>query len=49
LTKKLKTERTCEAEEFQYNLKRERNKENNAWSDEKAAREAALAKKEELA
>ena len=49
LAKKLKIERTREAEEYQYNLKRERDKETNAWDDEKAAREAALAKKEELA
>ena len=48
-SKKLKIERTREAEEFQYNLKRERDKENNAWDDEKATRELALAKKEELA
>jgi len=49
LTKKLKTERAREAEEFQYNLKRERDKENNAWVDEKISRESALAKKEEFA
>jgi len=47
LTKKLKTDRAREAEEFGYNLKRERDKENNAWDDEKSARELALAKKEE--
>ncbi|MCL2433825.1 MAG: hypothetical protein FWD16_04835 [Clostridia bacterium] len=49
LAKKLKIERTREAEEFQYNLKREREKENNAWGDEKAARESNLQKKEEQA
>jgi len=49
LTKKLKIERTREAEEFQYNLKREREKEAFAWDDEKSARESELAKKEELA
>ncbi|MCL2201343.1 MAG: hypothetical protein FWB75_05195 [Oscillospiraceae bacterium] len=49
LAKKLKIERTREAEEFQYNLRREREKETFAWDDEKNAREAALARKEELA
>jgi len=47
LAKKLKTERAREAEEFQYNLKREREKENNIWGDEKSAREVSLSKKEE--
>jgi hypothetical protein len=47
--KKLKTERAREGEEYQYNLNRTREKENNAWADEKAAREAALAKREEQA
>ena len=49
LSKKLKIERTREAEEFQYNLKREREKEAFAWEDEKSARESELAKKEEIA
>ena len=49
LAKKLKVERTREAEEFQYNLKREREKENNIWEDGKAARESTLSKKEEQA
>ena len=49
LAKKLKVERTREAEEFQYNLKREREKENNIWEDGKAARELTLSKKEEQA
>ena len=49
LAKKLKTERTREAEEFQYNLKREREKEAFAWNDEKNSRELELARKEELA
>jgi hypothetical protein len=49
LTKKLKVERSREAEEFQYNLKRDREKESNIWEDGKAARESALAKKEEQA
>ena len=49
LTKKLKIERTREAEEFQYNLRREREKETFAWDDEKSARESELAKKEALA
>ncbi|MCL1803986.1 MAG: hypothetical protein FWG30_10225 [Eubacteriaceae bacterium] len=49
ITKKLKTDRAREAEEFGYSLKREREKENNAWEDVKAAREAALQNKEEKA
>ena len=49
LAKKLKIERAREAEEFQYNLKRQREKENNAWSDEKTTREYDLSKKEEQA
>lgn len=44
--KKLKMERTREAEEYQYNLKRTRDKENNAWADEKATREAELQRRE---
>ncbi|MCL2086308.1 MAG: hypothetical protein FWH05_01780 [Oscillospiraceae bacterium] len=47
--KKLKLERTREAEEFQYNLVRTREKENNSWADEKAARQAELSKQEEQA
>ena len=47
--KKLKLERTRENEEFQYNLKRAREKENNAWLDEKAVRESALLRREEQA
>lgn len=46
-SKKLKTDRAREGEEYQYNLIRTREKENNAWADEKAAREAALLKREE--
>jgi len=49
LTKKLKIERSRNEEEFQYTLKREREKENNAWEDEKLARESLLTKKEEQA
>jgi hypothetical protein len=49
MAKKLKTERERELEEYQYAKEREREKENNAWADEKAAREAELAKKEEQA
>lgn len=41
--KKLKVERTRENEEYQYNLTRAREKENNAWADDKAAREARAA------
>ncbi|MCL2377748.1 MAG: hypothetical protein FWC77_01325 [Defluviitaleaceae bacterium] len=47
--KKLKLDRTREAEEHQYNLKRVRDKENNTWEDEKAARETALQKVENAA
>ena len=47
--KKLKLERARENEEFQYNLSRTREKENNAWLDEKTNREAALKKREEEA
>ena len=47
--KKLKVDRARENEEFQYNLTRSREKENNAWADEKAARETALTKREEQA
>jgi len=46
MAKKLKTERTREAEEYQYNNKREREKENNEWEDEKSTRETNLLKKE---
>jgi hypothetical protein len=48
-TKKLALDRTREGEEYQYNLTRAHEKENNAWADEKAAREAALLKREEQA
>jgi len=44
--KKLKQDRAREAEEYQYNLARTREKENNAWADEKAARESQLQKRE---
>ena len=47
--KKLKLERTRENEEYQYNLARKREKENNAWADEKAARESELQKRESRA
>jgi len=49
LLKKLKQERTREAEEFQYNLTRARERENNTWADEKSARESELAKRESRA
>ena len=49
MAKKLKTERARELEEYQYTKEREREKENNSWADEKAARESELAKKEEQA
>lgn len=42
----LKKERQREEEEYSYKLKRERQVENDKWADEKAAREAELAKKE---
>lgn len=45
-TKKMKLERTRENEEYQYNLTRAREKETNAWADEKAAREAELQRRE---
>jgi hypothetical protein len=48
-TKKLKIDREREHEEYQYNMIRTREKENNAWTDEKAVREADLLKKEEQA
>ncbi len=48
-SKKLKLDRTREAEEYQYNLTRSREKENNAWEDEKTSRKAALKKMEEIA
>jgi hypothetical protein len=47
--KKLKLERSREEEEYKYNLARIREKENNSWEDEKAAREAKLLKNEEQA
>lgn len=46
LLKKLKVERTRENEEYQYNLTRMRERENNAWADEIAARESELQKRE---
>ena len=49
MAKKLKIERTRELEEYQYTQERVREKENNAWADEKAVRELALARKEEQA
>lgn len=44
--KNQKVERARENEEYQYNLTRMRERENNAWADEKAARELELQKKE---
>ncbi len=44
--KKIKVERERENEEYQYNLLRTREKENNAWADDKAARESDLQKRE---
>jgi DNA repair exonuclease SbcCD ATPase subunit len=44
--KDLASQRAREAEEFKYNLERNRSKENDAWEDEKAAREKALADRE---
>ena len=44
--KKTKLERTRENEEYQYNLARTRERENNAWADEKAIRELELQKRE---
>jgi LysM repeat protein len=47
--KKLKIDRTREAEEYQYNLTRTREKEENMWADKKAERESQLLKREALA
>jgi DNA repair exonuclease SbcCD ATPase subunit len=44
--KDLAQQRNREAEEFKYNLERSRSKENDAWEDEKTAREKALAERE---
>jgi len=44
--KDLASQRAREAEEFKYNLERSRSKENDAWEDEKAAREKTLADRE---
>lgn len=44
--KKMKLERIRENEEYQYNLTRTREKENNAWADESVARETELKKRE---
>lgn len=43
----LRIAREREAEEYKYNLDRERSKENDAWNDEKAAREKVLGDREE--
>ena len=45
-SKCLKVERERDIEEYTYKLKRDREKENNCWEDEKIKREAELAKKE---
>ncbi|MDR0515342.1 MAG: hypothetical protein LBG81_09350 [Coriobacteriaceae bacterium] len=47
--KALKIQRDREAEEYSYQLKRDRTLENNRWADEKAKREADLAEKEKKA
>jgi len=44
--KDLANARNREAEEYKYNLERTRSKENDAWADEKEAREKALAARE---
>lgn len=44
--KNLKVERMRESEEYQYNLARTRERETNAWADEKKARELELQKRE---
>lgn len=46
---KVDKERKREEEEYQYNLKRERKKADDAWEDEKAAREKAVKEKESQA
>lgn len=43
----IQTERAREESEYQYNLKRSRQIENDAWADEKASREKELAEKED--
>lgn len=43
----IQTERAREESEYQYNLKRSRQIENDAWADEKASREKELAEREE--
>lgn len=43
----IQTERAREESEYQYNLKRSRQIENDAWADEKANREKELAEREE--
>lgn len=45
--KSLEKQRLREAEEYAYNLKRERAKEDDIWADKKAAREKELALREE--
>jgi hypothetical protein len=47
MSKKMKIDRARENEEYQYNLVRMHEKENNAWFDEKKARELALLKQEQ--
>ena len=49
MANKLKVERAREVEEYQYNLRRDREKENNAWNDDKAERERLLSGKESQA
>jgi hypothetical protein len=47
MSKKIKIDRARENEEYQYNLVRRHEKENNTWFDEKKARELALLKQEQ--
>lgn len=48
LLDKLALERKRNEEEYTYNLNRQRQKENDAWEDEKATREAELKKREDI-
>ena len=46
VSKRLKTERAREAEDYQYNLTRTRERETNMWEDEKVARESEIERRE---
>jgi len=46
VSKRLKTERAREAEDYQYNLTRTRERETNMWEDEKTSRESEIERRE---